>query len=179
VLELASGVLSPVTRTAAEESAPVWSPDGRIIFSSNAKGPYQLYSKTVSERSEESLFASEENTYAKQVYGGGRSLLYLNQNGRGFLSLPLTGQRKPTALFETNDSKDGPRVSPDGRWVAYASNTSGRWEIYTASFPSFSGQRQLSAAGGVQPQWRKDGGELYYLTFDGKVVGSASTAAHH
>jgi Tol biopolymer transport system component len=171
VLEIAGGILSPLTRTPADERAPVWSPDGkRIIFSSNRKGPYDLYSKIVGQTEEQPILESEENTYAKHFYGGGRFLLYINQNGRTYYSLPLTGGSRPTTLFKTEDNKDLARVSPDDRWVAYGSSKSGRWEIYTASFPSFAGQRQLSKAGGVQPRWRKDGRELYYMAPDGKMM---------
>jgi dipeptidyl aminopeptidase/acylaminoacyl peptidase len=171
VLEIASGILSPLTRTPADERAPVWSPDGkRIIFSSSRKGPYNLYSKLIGETEEQPILESEENTYAKHFYGGGRFLLYLNQNGRTYYSLPLTGGSRPTTLFKTDDNKDLARVSPDDRWIAYGSQKSGRWEIYTASFPSFAGQRQLSNAGGMQPRWRKDGRELYYVAPDGKMM---------
>src|SRR5262249_9643321 len=67
-------------------------------------------------------------------------------------------------------SKDEPRVSPDGRWVAYNTNESGRWEVYVASFPEFTERRQVSSNGGVQGFWRKDGKELFYLALDGAMM---------
>ena len=61
-------------------------------------------------------------------------------------------------------------VSPDGRWVAYGSNESGKWEIYVTSFPEAHGKWQVSNEGGDQPRWRSDGKELFYLAADGKIV---------
>jgi hypothetical protein len=60
-------------------------------------------------------------------------------------------------------------VSQDGRWVAYESIESGRWEVYVAAYPTFTGKRQVSIGGGCQPLCRRDGKELFYLTLDGKV----------
>jgi len=64
---------------------------------------------------------------------------------------------------ETPFEKDAPHVSPDGRWIAYNSNESGRWEVFVAAFPGFTDKRQVSNGGGVQPVWRKDGKELGLL----------------
>jgi Tol biopolymer transport system component len=63
-----------------------------------------------------------------------------------------------------------PRVSVDGRRVAYHTNESGQMEVYIAAFPSFDEKRQVSSGGGCQPQWRKDGKELFYLSLDGKMM---------
>jgi hypothetical protein len=65
--------------------------------------------------------------------------------------------------------KDLATVSQDERWVAYQSTESGRWDVYVARFPSFLDRRQVSLSGGCQPLWNKDGTELFYLNFDGKL----------
>ena len=62
------------------------------------------------------------------------------------------------------------QFSRDGKWVAYASNESGKWEIYVTSFPDARGKWQVSNGGGDQPRWRGDGKELLYLAADGKIV---------
>src|SRR2546425_10720762 len=62
------------------------------------------------------------------------------------------------------------RFSPDSRWVAYASNESGQFQIYVQSFPSSGGKWQVSTGGGAQPQWRRDGKELFYLAPDRKLM---------
>jgi Tol biopolymer transport system component len=171
VLDVATGIGSPVTRTPAAETGPVWLPDGRIVFSSNRHGPFQLHVQAVGGGSvEERLLDSAENVYPKDVYDGGRFLLFLNQNGRALSSLPLDGTRTPTPLLKSDAPKDQPHVSPDGRWVAYTSRETGSWEIYVASFPDFGGQRRLSTNGGVQPRWRADGGELYFIADDGTFM---------
>jgi eukaryotic-like serine/threonine-protein kinase len=172
LLNLTSGIFERFTSAPSSEQDPVWSPDGRrIVFTSNRKGVMQLYWKVVGGNEEKVLFASPENTYGEHFYGHGQFLIYTDQNGRVFNSLPLTGEPKPTLLGgKTDFSRDEPHLSPDERWVAYGSNESGQWEIYIASFPSLGDKRQISTEGGRQARWRKDGRELYYLSPDGKVM---------
>jgi hypothetical protein len=73
-------------------------------------------------------------------------------------------------LAETPFVEDQSQVSPDGRLIAFNSDESGRWEVYVARFPEFTDKRQVSSAGGMQPRWRRDGSELYYLSLDGAIV---------
>lgn len=75
--------------------------------------------------------------------------------------LPLTGDRKPSVLFGGNYMEDMGRLSPDGRWIAYMSNETGRDEVYVQPFPPTSGKSQISSNGGSQPLWRADGKELF------------------
>jgi eukaryotic-like serine/threonine-protein kinase len=82
----------------------------------------------------------------------------------------LTGERKATAVFESGSQKDQFQLSPDGKWIAFNSDESGTVETYVAAFPSFRDKRQVSDGGGGQPRWRKDGQELFYRTFDGKLM---------
>jgi hypothetical protein len=76
----------------------------------------------------------------------------------------------PEAALKSEFPKDLAAVSQDGRWRACESMESGRPEIYVASYPTFTGKRQVSSAGGCQPLWRGDGKELFYLTLDGKLA---------
>jgi hypothetical protein len=73
-------------------------------------------------------------------------------------------------LFEMQSALDQLRVSPDGQWVVYNSDESGRYEVYVAQFPSFNDRKAVSDNGGCQPIWRKDGKELFYLTLDGTMM---------
>jgi Tol biopolymer transport system component len=84
--------------------------------------------------------------------------------------MPLTGERRPQLLLQSEFDKDEPHVSPDGRWIAYNSYETGRWEVYVAAFPGFGDKRQVSRSGGGQALWRKDGRELFYLGLDGKLM---------
>jgi Tol biopolymer transport system component len=164
ILELATGILSQLTSDASIEGGAWWSPDGReLVYHSDRKGKFDLYRKAVGGSDEELIFQSGEDTWPAQWLNDG-SVLCLNWAGRIFFRVPLSGERKPVPLFQTEFSKLAPRVSPDGRWVAYSSAESGRYEIYVAAFPSFREKRQASNGGGCQPLWRKDGKELSYLS---------------
>ena len=87
--------------------------------------------------------------------------------------LPITGDRKPFPLPQTQFGEADGRISPDGRWVAYRSNESGRNEIYVAPFPGPGGKWQISTAGGYFPRWRHDGSEIFYLTTDNRLVAAS------
>ncbi len=80
------------------------------------------------------------------------------------------GERKPFAALESRFDEIQGQLSPDGRWLAYASNESGRYEVYIRTFPEAGGKWQVSAAGGVQPRWRRDGRELYYVAPDARLM---------
>ena len=84
--------------------------------------------------------------------------------------LPLEGDRKPRVFLSTNFTETGAHFSPDGRWVSYQSNESGRNEIYARPFPGPGGQWQISTAGGINARWRHDGKELYYIAPDGQLM---------
>ena len=90
--------------------------------------------------------------------------------GQSVWAIPVNGERTPRLLVDTPFIKDEVHVSPDGRWVAYNADESGRWEVYIAKFPTFTSKRQISNGGGVQPQWNGDGRELFYLASDGAMM---------
>jgi len=82
---------------------------------------------------------------------------------------PAEGRKPFPVLHSSFDEIEG-QFSPDGRWLAYASNESGRYEIYIRTFPEAGGKWQVSVAGGVQPRWRRDGRELFYVAPDGRLM---------
>jgi eukaryotic-like serine/threonine-protein kinase len=171
VLELASGIFSRLTFNPANDENPVWSPNGReLVFSSDRKGEDNLYRQDIGGGEEKLLFESGESKYPFIWFNDGQSILFINQNGRSFYQLPLTGDRRPVTLLKSDFDKDEPHISPDGQWVAYNSNESGRWQVYVAAFPTFTERRQVSVSSGCQPRWGKDGKELFYLDLDGKLV---------
>ena len=90
--------------------------------------------------------------------------------GRAVYTVSVHGDHTPRLLVDTPYTEDELHLSPDGRWVAFNSDESGRWEVYVASFPGFTSKQQLSGQGGVQPQWRADGRELFYLVLDGTMM---------
>ena len=84
--------------------------------------------------------------------------------------LPLEGDRKPFPVIRTNfDERDG-QFSPDGRWIAYQSNESGRYEVYVQPFPGPGNKVQVSDNGGAQVRWRRDGRELFYIALDDRLT---------
>ena len=87
------------------------------------------------------------------------------------MRLPLTGDRRLAPLVQTKFTERNGTVSPDGRWLAYQSNGSGRDEIYIRPFPNVTnGQWQVSTAGGTRPLWARNGQELFFLALDGALM---------
>ena len=81
-----------------------------------------------------------------------------------------TGDRKPVPFLKTQFSESLANLSPDGRWIAYVSDESGKFEVYVQSFPTPSGKWQVSTEGGNSPRWRRDGKELFYVAPDRKLM---------
>jgi hypothetical protein len=82
----------------------------------------------------------------------------------------MTGDRKPFAIVGSAfEERDG-QFSPDGKWIAYRSNESGRFEVYVQAFPLPKDKWQVSTSGGSQPRWRRDGKEIFYIGLDGKLM---------
>ena len=86
------------------------------------------------------------------------------------LPAPGSGEAKPQPVVQTEANENAGTLSPDGRWLAYASDESGRYEVYVQSFPGGGGKRQVSTGGGNNPRWRRDGRELFYYAGDGKLM---------
>jgi protease II len=84
--------------------------------------------------------------------------------------LPLFGDRKPIPFLQTEFNEGQGQFSPDGRWMAYASDESGRREVYVQTFPASGGKWQISADGGAYPRWRRDGKELFYIAAGQKLM---------
>ena len=88
------------------------------------------------------------------------------------MAAPLDGDRRPFAVVQTDAIEDQGQFSPDGNWLAYTSNESGKGEIYVIPFPPSAngGKWLVSPAGGVMPRWRRDGKELFYIAPDSKMM---------
>ena len=175
ILDLDRRLLSRFTYDGAAESVPIWSPDGtKIVFNSNRGGRYNLYVKAASGTgSEELLLQTEQNKAAVDWSPDGRLILFRSPSlstGFDLWALPLEGDRRPFPVVQTMfEERDG-QFSPDGNWIAYQSNESGRMEIFVQSFPGPGGKIQVSTGGGAQVRWRKDGRELFYIALDGKLM---------
>ncbi|MEJ7623976.1 MAG: protein kinase, partial [Pyrinomonadaceae bacterium] len=183
MLDATRGTMSRFTFDPGTDVCPVWSPDGsRIVFSANRNGKQELYQKlSGGTGAAELLVATGYNAYPDDwttTAKGGEFILYEMENPTtkfDLYVLPLFGDRKPIPFIQTEFNEGHAQFSPDGRFVAYASDESGRVEVYVQSFPGPGGKWQVSAAGGDQPQWRDDGRELFYMTPDKKLTAVAVT----
>ncbi len=175
VLELARGTPTRFTFDPAVEISPIWSPDGtRIVFSSDREGPMNLYQKAASGAgNDELLLKSDDLKAAVDWSADGRLILYQDVGPKTTFDLwvlPLSGDRKPYPFLQTDFAEQQGRFSADGKWVAYTSNESGTSQVYVRSFLSSGGKWQISTNGGAQPQWRRDGRELFYISADRKLM---------
>ena len=183
LLDLVRGGMTRLTFDAASDINPVWSPDGmRIAFASNRTGVYDLYLKPSNGSGAEERLVDSPNTKVPQDWSrDGRWLLYYEVNpttGRDLWALDMTSpDHTPRVVANTPAEEVLAQFSPDGRWVAYQTNESGRFEVVVQPFPDAGGKWQVSTAGGVAPRWRADGKELYFLAPDATMMAVPVTAA--
>jgi hypothetical protein len=159
----------------AADVAPVWSPDcSRIAFSSNKNGVYDLYIKSTTDTGgEELLLATKQNKSPSDWSRDGRFLLYRSPGATtafDIWAVPVKGDRKPVSVAQTNFNERDGQFSPDGKWVAYQTNETGRVEIVVQPFPGPGDKMQVSRNGGAQVRWRPDGKELFYIALDGRLM---------
>jgi Tol biopolymer transport system component len=175
LVEIGRGIFHRFTFDPATDSQPVWSPDGsRIVFNSIRNGKSDLFEKPVDGTTDERpLLATAQDKVPLDWSSDGQVLLYQTQDpktGSDIWALPLIGERKPFPVAATSfDEREG-QFSPNGQWVAYVSNETGRDEVYVRPFPARGGKVQMSTAGGIDPRWRRDGKELFYVAPDGHLM---------
>jgi Tol biopolymer transport system component len=170
------GTMSRFTSDPALDFSPIWSADGRQIFfqSPRVEGPApNLYVRSVADGTpDELLLKSEWPKSPSAVSADGRVLLYtVNNTGTSsdIWSLPLTGDRTPRVFVKSSfRARDG-QFSPDGKWVAYQSDESGRNEIYVRPFPGPDQRIQLSPGGGTQVRWGQRSAEVFYIAADHRL----------
>jgi len=175
LIDIARGTPTQFTFDPAEDFVPVWSPDGsRIVFVSDREGNGNLYQKSASGAgNEELLLKTNERKWAGDWSKDGRFLIYtvLSQNTKHDLwVLPMTGEKKPFPFLQSASDEDHGRFSPDGHFIAYSSDESGRYEVYVQTFPVSGGKWLVSRDGGAQPHWRADGKEIFFIAPDKKMM---------
>ena len=174
--DVANGTKRQVTTAKGNDNFPVWSPDGRrLAFTSSRAGNYDLYVKTLDpDAPEKRLLETESPEFPHHWSPDGRYLCYTQAGpaGRGIFLLRMeTGQPASRDLLDRPDVwADGGRFSPNGKYLAYASNPAGPWEVYVAAVDdpakSWKVSRELAAGwagGGGQPRWSAGGKELFYI----------------
>jgi eukaryotic-like serine/threonine-protein kinase len=178
VYDVARGLRTRFTFDAAGDLTSIWSPDGsRVVFNSRRKGHYDLYQKASSGAgAEEVLLEDNTDKYPTGWSPDGRFILYRSigtATGDDIFVLPLSGDRKPFPFLKTQFNENFAKFSPDGRWIAYVSDESGKNEVYVAPFPGPGGKWQISTDVGNYPRWRHDGNEIFYLAPDYKLMAAA------
>jgi eukaryotic-like serine/threonine-protein kinase len=160
----------------AEDVVGVWSRDGKTLAYRLGADGSGVYVKAASglEREKKLFFiagASMDDIEPNSWSADDRQILCRRQTTSGDILelVPATGG-EPTRLLNGKGSQENGQFSPDGKWVAYASDESGTWEIYVTSFPGAAGKWQVSRGGGSEPRWRGDGKEIFYIAPSGMLM---------
>jgi len=174
LLEFARGLATQLTFAPPRNFNPIWSPDGRYVaYDKIGVGIYRKLATGAG--GEELLIRAAGLAVPKSWSPDGRFIIYAQINrgtGADLLAIPVKPDPQPFSVVQTPANEDQGQFSPDGRWVAYTSNESGVSEIYVIPFPpsSSSGKWLVSRGGGVQPRWRRNGKELFYISPDSEMM---------
>jgi Tol biopolymer transport system component len=165
----------------ANDPFPVWSPDNtQIAWASNRAGIYHIYRKESSGSGADELLLDGPGFKLPTDWApDGKHILYrvVDPTTRyDIWALPLGAGAKPFSVLKSDANEAAAVVSPDGKWLAYSSDETGRYEVYVDTFPPGGRKRQVSNAGAIGPMWRADGRELYFHAADGALMASAVAA---
>jgi len=158
----------------------VWSPDGnRIVLNGVFQGKAGIYERAVNGVGEPELLL-EGTVFSQAMSPDGRFLLYMHRGVKtrsDIWVLPRFGDSKPFPILETATDEIQPKLSPNGKWLAYISDESGNYEIYVQSFTPEGNvgadRKRISSNGGTIPNWSSDGKELFYVDGDGQMMAVA------
>ena len=170
ICDLARSTLTTLP-AAGSSQAPVWTPDGRRLVYRETRAGYRNLFWRAGDGSgdEERLTTSDTLHTPTSLVPDGRMILFTNvvaDTGSDIWVMPLDAGRMPQAIMRTRFAESSPVLSPDGRWLAYTSDESGRSEIYLRPFPNPGGKFSISTDGGSEPRWSHDGRELFYRNGD-------------
>ena len=181
VYDMGRQTLSRLTFAPGADETPVWTPDGKwVTFAGDRDGVRNLLRRLADgSGEEEQLVTLQEHAHANSWSPDGQVLVFgMGPTGtasEGIWLLPLEGDRKPTLLLKPSFNAYASRLSPEGHWIAYASDESGRSEIYVQAFPGLGGKWQISTDGGGHAVWARDGRELFYRNGDKMMVVEVTT----
>jgi DNA-binding winged helix-turn-helix (wHTH) protein/Tol biopolymer transport system component len=166
------------TRLEADGIAPLWSPDGeQIAFTS--RGGLDVYVRRMGDAAARPLFTGSSTKVLNDWSPDSRHILYTEHDAETRLDvwrLPVAGG-PPEPLLRSTFNEVHARLSPDGQWLAYASDQSGVQEVYVRRYPDLDDPQKVSIGGGAQPQWRADQQEIFYLSPDRSLMAASVAGA--
>ena len=173
LVDLTSNTTTPLTTDPHAQSDPVWSPDSRYVAfnllpNGGSDPPFLVQKIEVGSQQPQPIYGDNERHWIEDWSADGRFLL--THDTKTFSIIPVTGDSKAKPLYSSDFIKDEFHLSPDGELIAYGENRIGTWQVFVASFPGFHDIKQISLAGGVQPRWRGDGRELFFIDPQGKLM---------
>jgi serine/threonine protein kinase len=178
LMDLRRRGLSRLTSHPSVDNVPVWSADGRVVAfaAERGGGGLDIYQRPANQSEPDQPLLklnAPPIMFPADWSSDGRYLMYYRtdpKNQNDLWVLPLFGDRKPSALLQSEFNEWQGQFSPDGKWIAYVSDQSGTPQVYVQAFPMQTGTWPISTAGGMQPRWRRDGLELFYLALDRKLM---------
>ena len=175
LFDLSRGTQTRFTFDPGSDRTPLWSPDGsEILFASDRTGAWDLYRRKVNGAdAEELLAASADDEFPSQWSADSRFIVYSTPRPNtnwDLVVLPLAEPSKPIQFLRAPFNEVQGVLSPNGHWMAYTSDETGRFEVYLQSFPAGGNKLQLSVDGGSDPKWRPDGRELFYVSLKHKLM---------
>jgi Tol biopolymer transport system component len=173
LVDLTSNTTTPLTTDPHAQSDPVWSPDSRYVAfnllpNGGSDPPFLVQKIEIGSQQPQPIYGDNERHWIEDWSADGRFLL--THDTKTLSIIPVTGDSKAKALYSSDFIKDEFHLSPDGELIAYGENRTGTWQVFVASFPGFHDIKQISLAGGVQPRWRRDGRELFFIDPQGKLM---------
>jgi Tol biopolymer transport system component len=163
-----------ITTDPGFEFHPDWSADGKYIsFTSNRNGRNQVFRRQSDAGGSDVMLADADGA-AQAVWSSKERVLFFRSAG-DLWTQSLDGGQKPAIFAPTPFVESGPVVSPDGRWIAYSSDRTGRPEVYLRPFPSRDPEHKVSLDGGKMPRWRTMD-EIFFLSLDGTLMSARFNA---
>ena len=166
--DLDRGTSTRMTNAPGEDETPVWiAARQELVYAGDSPGGTRLVKTTMAGISGAQVLLQPDGNHrhTDSVSPDGRQLAFTEfsrETGADIWILPLEGDHRPQPFLQTASNESEARFSPDGRWIAYISNESGRNEVYVQAYPGHAGKLQISSDGGEEPVWSHDGRELFY-----------------